>query len=206
MSAQSKQAAVLDRIGRVIDPYIVLMFATVALAALAPADGRWAPVAGGAANAGHRLSVLPLRRPPVARRGGLGGPARQWRLHLAVLLSTFALFPALGLGLKALASTSLPPALITGVLFLCVLPSTVQSSIAFTSIARGNVPAALCAATVSNMLGIVLSPVLAAWLLHTHGVQLSFGEFRDIFLQLMAPCSGRATPAARGLAAGCSST
>jgi solute carrier family 10 (sodium/bile acid cotransporter), member 7 len=106
---------------------------------------------------------------------------------LAVLLSTFALFPALGLGLKAAASASLPPALVTGVLFLCVLPSTVQSSIAFTSIARGNVPAALCAATVSNMLGIAVSPLLAAWLLHTHGVQLSFGEFRDIFLQLMAP-------------------
>ena len=172
-------------IGRMIDPYIVLMFATVGLAALFPAEGRAAPVAGAAADAGivFLFFLYGARLSPRAAWDGL----RQWRLHLAVLLSTFALFPALGLGFKAVASAGLPPGLVTGVLFLCVLPSTVQSSIAFTSIARGNVPAALCAATVSNMLGIVLSPLLAAWLLHTHGVQLSFGEFRDIFLQLMAP-------------------
>ncbi|MDB5482867.1 MAG: Bile acid:sodium symporter [Caulobacteraceae bacterium] len=175
----------LDRIGRVLDPYILLMFATVALAALFPAEGQGAVVAGVAADAGivFLFFLYGARLSPRAAWDGL----RQWRLHLAVLLSTFALFPALGLGLKAAASASLPPALITGVLFLCVLPSTVQSSIAFTSIARGNVPAALCAATVSNMLGIVLTPVLAAWLLHTHGVQLSFGVFRDIVLQLLAP-------------------
>jgi sodium/bile acid cotransporter 7 len=180
-----KEAAVLRWIGRVIDPYIVLMFATVALAALFPAEGGAAPVAGAAADAGivFLFFLYGARLSPRAAWDGL----RQWRLHLAVLLSTFALFPALGLGFKAVASASLPPGLVTGVLFLCVLPSTVQSSIAFTSIARGNVPAALCAATVSNMLGIVVSPVLAAWLLHTHGVQLSFGVFRDIVLQLLAP-------------------
>jgi len=176
---------VLDRIGRLIDPYIMLMFATVAIAALAPAEGRWAPVAGAAADAGivFLFFLYGARLSPRAAWNGL----RQWRLHLAVLLSTFALFPALGLGFKGVASAILPPGLVTGVLFLCVLPSTVQSSIAFTSIARGNVPAALCAATVSNMLGIVLTPVLAAWVLHTHGVQLSFGVFRDILLQLLAP-------------------
>ena len=50
------------------------------------------------------------------------------------------------------------------VLFLCVLPSTVQSSIAFTSIAKGNVPAAICAASTSNILGIFLTPALVALL------------------------------------------
>jgi len=176
---------VLRWIARVIDPYIALMFATVALAAVAPAVGPAAPVAGAAADAGivFLFFLYGARLSPRAAWDGL----RQWRLHLAVVLSTFALFPALGLGLKAVASAGLPPALMTGVLFLCVLPSTVQSSIAFTSIARGNVPAALCAATLSNMLGIVVTPLLAASLLHTHGVQLSFGVFRDIVLQLLAP-------------------
>ncbi len=61
------------------------------------------------------------------------------------------LFPLLGLTARALAPGLLPPALWAGLLLLCVLPSTVQSSIAFTSIARGNVPAALCAATASNL-------------------------------------------------------
>ena len=77
--------------------------------------------------------------------------------------------------------------MVTGLLFLCVLPSTVQSSIAFTSIARGNVPAAICAASASNMLGVFLSPVLAGWLLKTQGLELSVGVFRDIALQLLAP-------------------
>jgi sodium/bile acid cotransporter 7 len=176
---------VLRRIGQLLDPYIIAMFATVALAALLPAEGRAAPVADGAANAGivFLFFLYGARLSPRAALEGL----RQWKLHVAVLLSTFALFPVLGLGLKAVAGAILPPALFTGIVFLCVLPSTVQSSIAFTSIARGNVPAALCAASASNIIGIFISPVLAGWLLHTHGVQLSFGMFRDIILQLLAP-------------------
>jgi len=175
----------LGWIRRVIDPYILLMFATVGLAAVLPAVGPGAVVADDAANAGivFLFFLYGARLSPRAELDGL----RQWKLHLAVLLSTFALFPVLGLGLKAVAAAALSPALFTGIIFLCVLPSTVQSSIAFTSIARGNVPAALCAASASNLIGIVLTPVLAGWLLHTHGVQLSFGVFRDIILQLLAP-------------------
>jgi sodium/bile acid cotransporter 7 len=68
-----------------------------------------------------------------------------------------------------------------------VTPSTVQSSIAFTSIARGNVPAALCAASASNILGVFISPLLAGLLLQTHGAVLSLDVLRDIVLQLLAP-------------------
>jgi sodium/bile acid cotransporter 7 len=177
--------SLLRRIEQILDPYILLMFATVAFAAVLPAEGFGAIVADDAANAGivFLFCLYGARLSPRAALDGL----RQWKLHLAVLLSTFALFPVLGLGLRAVASAALSPALLTGVIFLCVLPSTVQSSIAFTSIARGNVPAALCAASASNLIGIVLTPVLAGWLLHTHGVQLSFGVFRDIILQLLAP-------------------
>jgi sodium/bile acid cotransporter 7 len=176
---------VLDRLRRVFDPYIVFMVLTVGIAALEPARGRGAPIANAAADAGivFLFFLYGARLSPSAAWKGL----RHWRLHLTVLLSTFAVFPALGLLLGATAPTALPPALSTGVLFLCVLPSTVQSSIAFTSIARGNVPAALCAASASNILGVFLTPALAGWLLHTHGAQLSFGVFRDIMLQLLAP-------------------
>jgi len=175
----------LDRLRKAFDPYIALMLATVGIAALAPARGQGAVVADVAADAGivFLFFLYGARLSPRAAWDGL----RQWRLHLAVLLCTFALFPVLGLGLKFAAGDSLPPALATGLLFLCVLPSTVQSSIAFTSIARGNVAAALCAASASNILGIFLTPLLAGWLLHTQGAQLSFGVFRDIVLQLLAP-------------------
>lgn len=175
----------LNGLKRWLDPYIFLMFATIGVAALFPAQGRGAGIAGAAADAGivFLFFLYGTRLSPRAAWDGL----RKWQLHIAVLLSTFALFPMLGIGLTTFLPGGFPPALVTGFIFLCVLPSTVQSSIAFTSIARGNVAAALCAASASNILGIFLSPLLAGWLLHTAGVQLSFGVFRDIVLQLLAP-------------------
>ena len=68
-----------------------------------------------------------------------------------------------------------------GLLFLCTLPSTVQSSIAFTSIARGNVPAAVCSASFSSLIGIVLTPLLVALLIHAQGAASAPGNaIRDI--------------------------
>ncbi|MBP2368374.1 bile acid:sodium symporter [Pseudonocardia parietis] len=86
---------------------------------------------------------------------------RNWRLQGTVLGATFVLFPLIGLSALLLPEWLLPAPLAAGVVFLCCLPSTVQSSIAFTGIARGNVPAAIVAASVSNVLGVVLTPVLA---------------------------------------------
>jgi sodium/bile acid cotransporter 7 len=170
---------------RFFDPYIALMLATVALAAVLPANGDGAEIAGIAADAGiiFLFFLYGARLSPATALSGL----MEWRLHIAVFASTFVLFPLLGLALAALAPPSFPPLLVTGFVFLCVLPSTVQSSIAFTSIARGNVAAAICAATASNILGVFLSPALAGWLLPTSGVTLSFDVFRDITLQLLAP-------------------
>jgi sodium/bile acid cotransporter 7 len=170
---------------RFFDPYIALMLATVALAAVLPAKGDGAEIAGIAADAGiiFLFFLYGARLSPASALSGL----MEWRLHIAVFASTFVLFPLLGLALAALAPPSFPPLLVTGLVFLCVLPSTVQSSIAFTSIARGNVAAAICAATASNILGVFLSPALAGWLLPTSGVALSFDVFRDITLQLLAP-------------------
>jgi solute carrier family 10 (sodium/bile acid cotransporter), member 7 len=74
-------------------------------------------------------------------------------------------------------------------MFLCCLPSTVQSSIAFTSIARGNVAAAICSASLSNLIGIVLTPLLVTLLLFTgtHAGALSLGSVREIMSQLLVP-------------------
>lgn len=116
-----------------------------------------------AANAAIALLFF-LHGARLSPEAALAG-ARYWRLHLVVLASTFVLFPALGLSAKALAPGLLTPPLWTGVILLCALPSTVQSSIAFTSIARGNVAAAICAATASNLLGMALTPLLVGLLL-----------------------------------------
>jgi sodium/bile acid cotransporter 7 len=110
-----------------------------------------------------------------------------WRLQVAVVISTFVLFPLLGLALVHFTRSFLPPALSIGVIFLSVLPSTVQSSIAFTSIARGNVVAAICCASLSNLIGIVATPLLVEVLLSTRGQGFSFDALRDIVLQLFLP-------------------
>ncbi|WP_016743919.1 bile acid:sodium symporter family protein [Rhizorhabdus wittichii] len=168
-----------------LDPYVGLMMLVIALAAVLPVHGRGAAIAATTADVAIAFLFF-LYGTRLSPRAALAGLVH-WRLHLAILLCTFALFPALGLGVSHLASGVLPPALLVGVVLLCLMPSTVQSSIAFTSIAHGNVAAALCAASLSNFLGVFISPLLVGWLLQTGGVVLSFDVFRDILLQLLAP-------------------
>jgi sodium/bile acid cotransporter 7 len=167
-----------------IDPYILLIVGMVGLASVLPARGTGA-VAGGYATEVAIALLFFLHGAKLEPSAALAG-ARSWRLHAVVLLSTFVLFPLLGLTARALAPGLLPAPLWTGLLLLCVLPSTVQSSIAFTSIARGNVPAALCAATASNLLGMALTPLLAGLLLHAHG-GFSIHAVGDIAVQLLLP-------------------
>jgi solute carrier family 10 (sodium/bile acid cotransporter), member 7 len=167
-----------------IDPYILAIAGTVGVASVLPAHGTGAVVAGHASQAGIAVLFF-LHGAKLAPRAALAG-AKHAKLHAAVLLSTFVLFPALGLAARAALPHLLPPALWDGLILLCILPSTVQSSIAFTSIAHGNVPAALCAATASNLFGMVLTPLLAGLLLSTHG-GFSAHALGDIALQLLLP-------------------
>jgi solute carrier family 10 (sodium/bile acid cotransporter), member 7 len=113
---------------------------------------------------------------------------RHWRLHVLVLTATFVGFPVLGLICRVLVPTVLTPQLYAGVMFLCCLPSTVQSSIAFTSIAKGNVAAAMCSAPFSNLIGIVLTPaVVTIFLVTKTGGGVSLEAIRDILGQLLVP-------------------
>src|SRR6185369_10904786 len=94
------------------------------------------------------------------------GALTHWRLHLVVLASTFVVFPLICLGLAALPGWITPAALAPGLIFLGCLPSTIQSSIGFTVIARGDVPAAVASASASNLIGMFLTPLLVSVLLH----------------------------------------
>jgi sodium/bile acid cotransporter 7 len=109
-----------------------------------------------------------------------------WRLQALVFASTFVLFPLIGLAVGTLARPYLPGDIVTGLIFLCLLPSTVQSSVAFTSIARGNVAAALCSASLSNMAGVVVTPLLVSLILPASG-GLSLSALGDIGLQILLP-------------------
>jgi len=167
-----------------IDPYIAAIVAMVGLASLVPAHGTGAIAFGYATDAAIALLFF-LHGARLQPKAALAG-ARNWRLHALVFASTFILFPLLGLLARAVAPGLLPAPLWTGVLLLCVLPSTVQSSIAFTSIARGNVAAAICAASASNLLGILLTPLLTGLLLRTQG-GFSLHAIGDVVLQLLVP-------------------
>jgi solute carrier family 10 (sodium/bile acid cotransporter), member 7 len=89
----------------------------------------------------------------------------QWKLHLVVQGCTFLFFPLLGLVLLKLVGNSMSPDLKLGFFYLCALPSTVSSSVAMTSAARGNVPAAVFNATLSSLLGVFLTPLWMGWML-----------------------------------------
>jgi sodium/bile acid cotransporter 7 len=95
--------------------------------------------------------------------------ALNWRLHLVVQVCTFGLFPLIGLALNAALGGHIVPELLLGLFFLCALPSTVSSSIAMTATARGNIAGAVFNATLSSLIGIVLTPLWIAWVMKTTG-------------------------------------
>jgi solute carrier family 10 (sodium/bile acid cotransporter), member 7 len=169
-----------------LDAFLLALAATVALAALFPARGNAAGVVSDAAKLAIALLffLYGARLSPQQAWHGV----RQWRLHLLVLTTTFVIFPILGLAARALVPSMLSLDLYNGLLFLCLVPSTVQSSIAFTSIARGHVSAAIVSASLSNILGIVLTPLLVVLLMNTSGAPRVDGTaIRDIVLQLLLP-------------------
>ncbi|GEL23597.1 bile acid:sodium symporter [Pseudonocardia sulfidoxydans NBRC 16205] len=175
----------LDRLRRIRpDLFIVALLVVIGIAALLPARGVVATGFGHATTVAIGLLFF-LYGARLSTREAIDG-LRHWRLHGTVLAATYVLFPLLGLAVTLLPTSVLPRDLALGVVFLCCLPSTVQSSIAFTSLARGNVPAAICAASLSNLLGIVVTPLLAALLLSSHG-GITGGAVLDVALQLLAP-------------------
>jgi len=167
------------------DRYVLAILGMVALASVLPVRG----VAAGDLALVTKLVIALLfflHGAKLSREAVVAG-ITHWRLHLVILAATFALFPLLGLAATRLPAFILPPTLASGVMFLCCLPSTVQSSIAFTSVARGNVAAAVCAASASNLFGIFITPVLVAATLGVRGAGSPLDEAEAIALQLLLP-------------------
>lgn len=169
------------------DRFTVLLVCTVILASILPIHGVYAQWFGVATNIAIGLLFF-LHGARLSRDVVIAG-ILHWRLHLTILLTTFALFPLLGLTIGFIPDSILPTSLYTGILFLCVLPSTVQSSIAFTSMAGGNVPAAIVAASGSNIFGMFLTPLLVGLLFSATGTGggFSLDALESILLQLLAP-------------------
>jgi sodium/bile acid cotransporter 7 len=160
----------MKRLSALFDPFLLALVATVTLASLLPARGIGATIAGYAAD-GAILLLFFLHGAKLSRQAIVAG-ASKWKLHLAVLATSFLLYPLLGLGAQAVA-LRVAPAMAAGLLYLSLLPSTVQSSIAFVSIAGGDVPAAIGAASLSSIVGILATPLLAQLLMGAGGTSAS---------------------------------
>ena len=176
----------MKRPALVPDNFTLALVATVALASLLPAQGAAARFFDALTTCA--IGLLFFLHGAKLSRDAIRAGAAHWRLHLLVFACTFALFPLLGLALKPLLQPLVTPAIYTGVLFLCVLPATVQSAIAFTSMARGNMPAAVCSASASTLLGVFVTPLLVGLIVVPHAAAgSSFESIVRILLQLMLP-------------------
>lgn len=143
-----------------LDRFTLLLVAMVVLASFLPVSG----------SAAHFFNVITtiaiailffLHGAKLSREAIVQG-IMHWKFHVLVFAFTFAVFPILGLLAKPVLLPMLGQELYWGFLFMCFLPSTVQSSIAFTSVAKGNVASAVCSASFSNIIGMFITPVLVS--------------------------------------------
>ena len=167
------------------DKFILLLLATVGLATLLPAHGQGLSIVSAISNIAI-FSLFFFHGLRLAHEAVWAG-LRHWRLQLSVLVFVFALMPLAGLVASLLAPGLLSPQLWLGVLFLCALPSTVQSAIAYSSVAGGNVAASVIAAAMSNLAGVVLTPLVFAALAHVGGAAIDLSTIGRIASLLLLP-------------------
>tara|TARA_R110002111_G_scaffold486_15_gene4307 strand:- start:3213 stop:4202 length:990 start_codon:yes stop_codon:yes gene_type:complete len=81
-----------------------------------------------------------------------------WKLHLLIQGTTFIIFPLFILLLYGFFGIE-GDLFWLGAFYLAALPSTVSSSVVMVSIAGGNLPAAIFNASISSIIGIVITPL-----------------------------------------------
>ena len=170
---------------RILDPFTLTLITVVLLASFFPARGDFVPFFENLTTAAIALLFF-MHGAKLSREAIIAGGGH-WRLHLWVMCSTFVLFPILGVLFAWWKPVNVDPMLYSGFLYLCILPATVQSAIAFTSMAGGNVAAAVCSASASSLLGIFLSPLLVGLVMNVHGARMLPAPVTGYCWQ---PCSG----------------
>ncbi|MGB6053700.1 MAG: bile acid:sodium symporter family protein [Burkholderiaceae bacterium] len=176
----------MSRLRLVFDNFTLILIAVLVAATVLPAHGQGALVFERITDLAIALLFF-MHGAKLSREAIIAG-AMHWRLHLLVFACTFVLFPLIGWALKPVLAPLLGLPLYIGVFYLCALPGTVQSAIAFTSMARGNVPAAVCSASAISLVGIVLTPLLLQLELEAGGAAGStLDAIVHISVQLLLP-------------------
>ena len=144
-----------------LDRFTILLIAMVVLATFFPVSGQVAYYFNILTTVAIAILFF-LHGAKLSREAVVQGMLH-WKMHALVFAFTFAIFPVIGLLAKPVLEPLLGQQLYWGFLFMCFLPSTVQSSIAFTSIAKGNVAGAVCSASFSNIIGMFITPILVSY-------------------------------------------
>lgn len=169
-----------------VDWFLTGMFVAVALAWVFPAPGAkggWLhPEIVTKAGVALIFFLHGVALSFAAMRAG----ALNWRVHLLVQGTAFGIFPLIGLAIfHSLPETWLTPDLRLGFFYLCALPSTVSSSVAMTAAARGNVPTAVFNATLSSLLGVVLTPLWVGAVLESGSTAAAAVPVGEVILDLV---------------------
>lgn len=174
------------RLRMVFDNYTLIIIGVILAATFLPAQGssevffRWLTTAA--------IALLFFLHGAKLSRQAIIAGALHWRLHLLIFVFTFIFFPLLMVALAPVLRPLLGDELWVGMLYLAALPGTVQSAIAFTSMARGNIPAAVCAASASSLVGILVTPMLVKLMLDADaGTAGMLDAIIKISLQLLFP-------------------
>lgn len=169
---------------RYLDPFVIAIVGALVVGLLVPVPDAVREGLGVASTVAIVVLFL-LYGARMPTRDVLAG-LRHVRLQGGVLGATFVLFPLLGLAVATLAQPVLGAPLAAGVLYVSLLPSTVQSSVALVGVARGNVAGAITAATISSVLGMALTPALVLVFMGATG-DVGLGGLRSVLLQLLLP-------------------
>ncbi|WP_212387153.1 bile acid:sodium symporter family protein [Acinetobacter junii] len=144
-----------------LDRFTILLVLMVLLATLLPISGQLAYYFNILTTVAIAVLFF-LHGAKLSREAVIEGMLH-WRMHALVFIFTFLIFPLIGLLSRPVLEPVLGQQLYWGFLFMCFLPSTVQSSIAFASMAKGNVAGAVCSASFSNIIGMFITPILVSY-------------------------------------------
>ncbi|WP_306352982.1 bile acid:sodium symporter family protein [Flavobacterium sp. '19STA2R22 D10 B1'] len=171
-----------------LDKFVLAIIATVCIAYLFPnfgADDSWFPID---TISGYGISLIfffyGLKLSPDKIKSGL----KNWKLHILVQSATFIIFPLVVLLFYPLMKNEEQHTMWLAVFFLAALPSTVSSSVVMVSIAKGNIPAAIFNASLSGIIGILLTPLWMKPFLEQQQADFNFEKvYTQLIFQIIIP-------------------
>lgn len=165
-----------------IDPFILAIIGIIIIAYLFPAWGSKDSVIPldliGSIGVSLIFFFYGLKLSPEKIKSGL----KNWKLHVLVQLTTFLIFPLTILLFRPFIQSENGELFWFSFLFLAALPSTVSSSVVMVSMAKGNVPAAIFNASISGLIGIVITPLWMGLFLNNSSSEFELGS---IYLKLI---------------------